>query len=165
MAAPLYTWSDVCSREGEAWGSTFESLLLNAETRLMNAKGGGLLWGWMAKEVGWVTPRRAGKVSLEEGHRARSPFSCLVFRVSDCWDWSLCAGQSRTFLPMLQIRQLRLTEEKPHSRGPRRGSQECVQPSRQVTAPKHPPSCLPCALRLSPLSREGLSYHGDPPCR
>jgi len=104
-------------------------------------------------------------MSLEEGHRARSPFSCLVFRISDCWDWSLCAGQLRTFLPILQIRQLRLTEEKSHSRGPPRGSQECVQPSQRVTAPKRPPSCLPRALRSSPLSREGLSYHGDLLCR
>lgn len=165
MAAPLHTWSDVCRREGEVWGSTFEGLLLNAETKLMNAKGRGLLWGWMANEVGWVAPRRAGKMSLEEGHRARSPFCCLVFRVSDCWDWSLCAGQSRTFLPILQISQMRLSEEKSHSREPRRGSQECVQPSQWVMAPKRPTSCLPGALKSSPLSKEGLSYHGDPPCR
>lgn len=158
-------WSDVCRREGEVWGSTFEGLLLNAETKLMNAKGGGLLWGWMANEVGWVAPRRAGKMSLEEGHGARSPFCCLVFRVSDCWDWSLCAGQSRTFLTILQVSQLRLSEEKSHSREPLRGSQECVQPSQWVTARKRPTSCLPGALKSSPLSEEGLSYHGEPLCR
>lgn len=69
------------------------------------------------------------------GHGAPFLPSCLIFRAGDHWDWSLCAGQSRIFLPILQISQLRLSEEKSHTRGPCRGSMECTQPVSQSRLP------------------------------
>lgn len=120
VAAPLHTWSDVCGQEGK-WESTIKGPLLTGQARLMDSKGGGLMRGWTAKEIGWLAPgREEPDATGDKGHRAclfllpSCSRPCFVLRANERWDWPLCAGRSRIFLPILQISQLRLSEGKPH---------------------------------------------------
>lgn len=67
---------------------------------------------------------------------------CLVLRASNCWDWPLCAGGPRTFLPIRQIRQLRLHEVHSHGRGTAMGSMSGLSLSTNHSTLQPPPVCL-----------------------